>query len=192
VRYERLAGSPGARRWARPHEKVLVHISNFRPIKRVWDVVAVFHRLRERLPVRLLLVGDGPERSKIEQHCREAGTCGVEEVLVGADCFLLPSENESFGLAALEAMACRVPVVATAVGGLPEVVTDGESGFLRPVGDVGGMAAAAERLLTDDALRARFAAAAQERARREFSVAPVVARYRAVYERALAAAPAGA
>ncbi len=107
--------------------------------------------MQRQVPSRLILVGDGPDRGKVEQYCREHRICDaitfigslplVEEVLVGADLFLLPSESESFGLAALEAMSCEVPVVASMAGGLPEVVVDGETGFLRPVGDVEGMAA---------------------------------------------------
>ena len=197
-RYERVAGTPGARRWARDGELVLVHISNFRPVKRVDDVVEVFHRLRERFPVRLLMVGDGPERARIEQKCRQHGTCDeitwignlplVEEVLVGADLFLLPSESESFGLAALEALACKVPVIATRAGGLPEVVVDGECGFLYPVGDVAGMTEGAARLLADPALRQAFAEAGRRRAVERFAVDRIVAQYRGVYEGVLAAA----
>jgi N-acetyl-alpha-D-glucosaminyl L-malate synthase BshA len=195
-RYLRVAGSPGARRWAKPGERVLVHISNFRPVKRVDDVVEVFHRLRGQFPVRLLMVGDGPERARVEQRCRQHGSCGevsfignlplVEEVLVGADLFLLPSESESLGLAALEALACKVPVIATRAGGLPEVVADGECGLLYPVGDVAGMAEGAARLLGDEPLRQRFGEAARQRAVERFATPAVVAQYRALYESVLA------
>ena len=198
VRYERLAaaGSPGARRWAKPGERILVHISNFRPVKRVDDVVEVFHRLRGRFPVRLLMVGDGPERARVEQRCRQHGSCGevsfignlplVEEVLVNADLFLLPSESESFGLAALEALACKVPVIATRAGGIPEVIADGECGLLYPVGDVAGMADGAARLLADEPLRQRFGEAARQRAVELFATPKVVSQYRALYESVLA------
>jgi len=195
ARYDAARKLPGARRWAKPGERILVHISNFRPLKRVLDVVAIFERVHERIPSRLLMVGDGPDRPKVEQYCREHGICGaitfvgslplVEEVLVGADLFLLTSDTESFGLAALEALACEVPVVATAVGGVPEVVIDGESGTLRPVGDVAGMAEAALALLTDDELRRRFGAAGRRRAVETFSQDAVVARYREIYERVI-------
>jgi N-acetyl-alpha-D-glucosaminyl L-malate synthase BshA len=195
-RYERVAHSPGARRWARPGEKLLVHISNFRPVKRVDDVVEVFARLRQQFDVRLLMVGDGPERSRVEQKCRQHGTCDaitwignlplVEEVLVGADLFLLPSDSESFGLAALEALACKVPVIATRAGGLPEVIADGECGYLYPVGDVEGMAEGAARLLADDTLRQAFGEAGRRRAVERFAVDRVVAQYRGVYEGVLA------
>ena len=195
-RYERAAHGPGARRWAEPGEKILVHVSNFRPVKRVLDVVAVFERVRAEMPARLLLVGDGPERAKIELHCRECGPCdditfignvpAVEQLLVGADLFLLPSEVESFGLAALEALSCEVPVIATSVGGLPEVVDDGETGFLRQVGDVDGMAQAALELLRDDDRRQAFGRAGRAAAVERFSEQRVVGLYRRVYERVLA------
>lgn len=195
TRFERARSHPGALRWSRPDEKVLVHISNFRPVKRVFDVVEIFHRVREAMSARLLLVGDGPDRPKVEQHCRQCGICDaitfignlplVEEVLVGADLFLLPSETESFGLAALEALACEVPVVATDVGGLPEVIRDGENGFLRPVGDIEGMASAALKLLEDDSLRRQFGEAGRRWAVEQFDEASVVRQYRRVYQRVL-------
>jgi N-acetyl-alpha-D-glucosaminyl L-malate synthase BshA len=195
-RYEEARRLPGARRWARPGEKLLVHISNFRPVKRVLDVVEVFQRVRRKLPARLLFVGDGPERGKVEQRCRQCGDCDdivfignlplVEEVLVGADLFLLPSETESFGLAALEALSCEVPVIASRAGGLPEVVRDGENGFLLPVGDVEGMARAALSLLEDPDRHRAFAQASRRWAVERFDQAAIVARYRSIYERTLA------
>ncbi|HEX5761311.1 MAG TPA: N-acetyl-alpha-D-glucosaminyl L-malate synthase BshA [Thermoanaerobaculia bacterium] len=198
-RYDQVRDSPGARRWAQPGEDVLVHVSNFRPVKRVQDVVEIFRRVRREVPARLLMVGDGPDRAKVEQMCRQHCICDsiafvgslpvIEEVLVGADLFLLPSESESFGLAALEALACEVPVVATAVGGIPEVVVDGECGYLCPVGDVDGMAEAALRLLRDEPLRRAFGAAGRRRAVEVFAQDRIVARYRAIYERVLAAVP---
>jgi N-acetyl-alpha-D-glucosaminyl L-malate synthase BshA len=194
-RFEEARRLPGARRWAREGEKILVHISNFRPVKRVLDVVEVFQRVRKELPARLLFVGDGPERARVEQRCRQCGDCDdivfignlpvVEEVLVGADLFLLPSETESFGLAALEALACEVPVVASRAGGLPEVVRDGENGFLLPVGDVDGMARAALALLRDPERHRAFALEARRWAVTEFDQTAVVGRYRAIYERTL-------
>jgi len=192
-RYEQAKSTVCARRWAKPGERLLVHISNFRPVKRVLDVVEIFRRVLAEVPSRLLMVGDGPERGRVEQHCRENGTCHaitfvgslplVEEVLVGADLFLLPSQSESFGLAALEALACEVPVIATVAGGLPEVVRDGEDGYLCPIGDVDGMAAAALRLLGDEALRRSFGAAGRRRAVEEFGQDAVVARYKSIYGR---------
>jgi N-acetyl-alpha-D-glucosaminyl L-malate synthase BshA len=201
ARFERARLLPGARRWARPGEKLLIHISNFRPVKRVLDVISIFERVHVRVPSRLLMVGDGPDRGKVEQYCREHGICHaitfigslplIEEVLVGADLFLLPSETEAFGLAALEAMACEVPVIASRAGGLPEVVTEGETGYLRPVGDVAGMAAAASSLLEDDELRRRMGVAGRRRAVTVFSQDEIVGRYRAIYERVLAGAGRG-
>lgn len=196
-RYERVRGGAGARRWAKPGEKVLVHISNFRPVKRVMDVLEVFLRVRRALPARLLLVGDGPDRAKLEQRCRAEGACdvvtflgnlqAVEEVLAGADLFLLPSENESFGLAALEALACEVPVVASNAGGLPEVIDHGENGLLYAVGDIEGMAAGAAALLADPVRHRAFALRARQHAVDRFSERAIVARYRALYERVVAA-----
>jgi L-malate glycosyltransferase len=192
-RFEQARTSPGARRWARPGERVLVHISNFRPLKRVIDVVDVFLRLRSEIPCRLLMVGDGPERGRVEQRCRDCDACNsitfvgslplIEEVLVGADLFFLPSETESFGLAALEALSCEVPVIATAVGGLPEVVVHGENGFLHPIGDVEGMAASALRLLKDEPMRQAFGESGRRRALEVYSQAAIVAQYRSIYER---------
>jgi N-acetyl-alpha-D-glucosaminyl L-malate synthase BshA len=159
------------------------------------DVVEIFHRVHREVPSRLLLVGDGPERPKVEQYCRDTGICSaitfignlplVEEVLVGADLFLLPSETESFGLAALEALSCEVPVIATAVGGLPEVVRDGENGFLFPVGDVKAMARAALELLGDEDMRERFGRAGRRWAVDQFDQKTIVEKYRRVYRRAL-------
>jgi len=193
ARYEAARNGPGARRWGKPGERLLLHISNFRPVKRVMDVIGIFERLVRKIPSRLILVGDGPDRGKVEQYCREHHICGsitfigslplIEEVLVGADLFLLPSESESFGLAALEAMSCEVPVITTDAGGLPEVVVNGETGYLCPVGDVEGMAAAALRLLSDEDLRRRFGEAGRRRAVEQFSQEAIVRRYRAIYQR---------
>jgi N-acetyl-alpha-D-glucosaminyl L-malate synthase BshA len=201
-RYERARSSAGARRWAKPGERIVVHVSNFRPVKRVMDVLEVFLRIREAMPARLLLVGDGPDRAKLESRCRAERCCDVvtflgqlqtvEEVLAGADLFLLPSENESFGLAGLEALACEVPVVGSRIGGIPEVVDHGETGLLYPVGDVAAMAAGASALLADRERHRAFARRARERAIECFAEATVVARYRALYERVLARAAARA
>jgi N-acetyl-alpha-D-glucosaminyl L-malate synthase BshA len=199
TRFSSRTDCGGASRWAREGEKVVVHISNFRPVKRVLDVLKVFHRVHRELPhTRLLMVGDGPDRGLAEQYCRDHGFCGavtfignlplVEEVLIGADLFLFTSESESFGVAVLEAMAAGVAVVATAAGGIPEVVADGETGLLRPVGDVERLAAAAAGLLADDEARRRMGDAARRRAGAVFSEAEMVGRYRALYERVVDAA----
>src|SRR6266853_1059547 len=171
--------------------KVLVHVSNFRPVKRVTDVVRVFAGVRRELPAALVLVGDGPDRDAAEQEVdrlklgRDVRFLGkvdnVADILRGSDLFLLPSETESFGLAALEAMACAVPVVATAVGGVLEVVVHGETGFLTLKGDVDAMIAHSLRLLGDAALQARMRDAAARRAL-EFAADRVVPRYGRLYE----------
>jgi N-acetyl-alpha-D-glucosaminyl L-malate synthase BshA len=177
---------------ARP-APTLVHVSNFRPLKRVADVVEIFAQVRAARPARLRLVGDGPERPRALARIAALGLDADVEllgeridlpaVLRDAALFLLPSQTESFGLAALEAMACGLPVIASAVGGLPEVVADGETGYLRPVGDVVAMAACAGRLLDDEPLRRRMATAARRRAETQFRVEPAVDRYLSVYRR---------
>jgi N-acetyl-alpha-D-glucosaminyl L-malate synthase BshA len=172
-----------------------MHASNFRPVKRIADVVRIFARVRERIPAKLLLIGDGPERLFIQQLVREL-KLGPDVFFLGeqdqleplffcADLFLLPSEQESFGLTALEAMNCGVPVVGAAVGGLPEVIVDGETGFLRPVGDVAGMAEAAIGLLGDPARLERFRVQARERAVRTFDAERIIPKYEAFYEEIL-------
>ena len=176
---------------APPETKVLIHISNFRGVKRVPDVVRVFAKVRARVAAKLVLVGDGPERQATEAVVEELGVrrdvqflgkvSAVADLLRASDLFLLPSQQESFGLGALEAMACGVPVVATNVGGLAEVVVDGETGALLDVGDVDGMAERALALLdTDHWSRARTAAIAQAA---EFDEAKIVPQYEALYQR---------
>jgi N-acetyl-alpha-D-glucosaminyl L-malate synthase BshA len=179
------------------HPRVLTHVSNFRPLKRIEDVVRIFAAVRAVIPSRLDLVGEGPERSRIEalvaslglqDHVRFLGERGdLVEILQQSDLFLLPSQTESFGLAALEAMACGVPVVASDVGGVPEVVADGETGFLAAVGDVAGMATHARRLLMDEELRRRMSLAARHLAEAHFRLTPAVDRYEAAYWRVLGA-----
>ena len=195
-RFEAVRHLPGARRWAKPGEKILIHVSNFRPVKRVMDVLEVYLRVREKMPARLLLLGDGPDRAKLESRCREVGCCdgvvflgnhpAVEEILHGADLFLLPSAGESFGLAALEALSCEVPVIAADAGGVPEVIEEGVDGLLFPVGDVDAMARGALELLGDPERHRAFARRGRERAVARFSEDAIVARYRALYEQVLA------
>src|SRR5262245_5829487 len=180
---------------ARPGERMLVHLSNFRPVKRVRDVMGIFDRVQRRMSARLLRIGHCPERSLAEKLAREGGyadrttflgnVAAIETILPAARLLLLPSDAESFGLAALEAMSCGVPVIGTAAGGLPEVVKDGVEGFLRPIGDVDGMAEAALRLLEDGPLWERFSASSRRRAEQHFPTDGLVSRYRALYEKTL-------
>ena len=177
-------------------ERILVHISNFRPVKRVDDVVRVFGSVQEIIPSKLILVGDGPERSRVESMCREMGTCGdviflgkvknPTDVLGVADLFLLPSENESFGLAALEAMAAGVPVISTNTGGIPEVNRHGVSGMMSDVGDVEDMAKNCIYLLNNEDRLNKFRENALERARK-FDIHAILPKYEEIYESALEA-----
>jgi N-acetyl-alpha-D-glucosaminyl L-malate synthase BshA len=181
--------------YARPEEKILVHLSNFRPVKRVVDAVEVFARVAEKLPARLLLIGDGPDRSAAEWLAHSKGIqdrvhfLGKQEsvnlLLPLADLMLMPSQLESFGLAALEAMACRVPTIATAVGGVPELIEDGVNGRLFPVGAVDEMAGAAIDLLTDDARLDAMATAGRKTAQARFCSTRVISKYVEYYESVL-------
>jgi N-acetyl-alpha-D-glucosaminyl L-malate synthase BshA len=177
-----------------PHgEKLLVHTSNFRKVKRVEDVVRTFKGIKDQIPAKLLLVGDGPERSKMENLCRELQTCQdvrflgkldtIEEVLSVSDLFLMPSEKESFGLAALEAMACEVPVVSSNAGGIPELNLNGITGFTCEVGDVEDMIAKSLIILQDDRLP-EFRKAALARAS-EFDIHKVVPHYEEFYRKVM-------
>jgi L-malate glycosyltransferase len=181
--------------FARPEEKVLAHLSNFRPVKRVNDVVEIFHRVRKEIPSKLLMIGDGPERTTAEWMVRDKGLMHdvfflgkqnqVQQLLNCADVLLLPSDLESFGLAALEAMASGVPPVCSRVGGVPEVFTDGVEGFLVPPRDVEGMAARALEILTDPARRERMGQAARQRALDRFCSSKIIPLYEQLYERLL-------
>ncbi|MBT9393914.1 N-acetyl-alpha-D-glucosaminyl L-malate synthase BshA [Hymenobacter sp. NST-14] len=174
-------------------EKLLVHTSNFRSVKRVDDVVNIFAGVRQQIPAKLLLVGDGPDRPRIEKLCRDIGLCNdirflgkleaVEEVLSIADLFLMPSEKESFGLAALEAMACEVPVVSTNAGGIPELNEHGITGMVSEVGAVADMVKNALYVLQDENLP-RFKAAARAHAE-TFALEHIVPLYEACYQRAI-------
>jgi N-acetyl-alpha-D-glucosaminyl L-malate synthase BshA len=177
-----------------PDVRVVMHVSNLRPVKRIDSVVQVFARIAARLPAVLLMVGDGPEIPLARRIAADLGVAdrvqylGAQEDVIPllsiADLFLLPSEQESFGLAALEAMACEAPVVTSNAGGLPEVIEHGRTGFLHPVGDVDGMAASGLRLLTDPELRARVTAEAVRTVRERFCVDLIVPMYEAHYRRA--------
>lgn len=175
------------------NEKLLVHTSNFRGVKRVEDVIRIFAKVREKVSSKLLMVGDGPDRPKMEKLCRELQICqdvrflgkleAVEEVLSIADLFLMPSEKESFGLAALEAMACEVPVISSNAGGIPELNINGETGFVSPVGAVDDMVENALYIL-DDAHLPQFKANALSRAR-DFDIEKIVPLYEKLYQKTI-------
>ena len=181
--------------FAKADEKLLIHISNFRPVKRVRDVIRTFALIEQRVPSRLLLVGDGPERSEAERLSRELGITervkflgkqeAVVELLSISDLMLMTSETESFGLAALEAMACSVPVVAYKVGGLPELIRDGDNGYTVPKADVEALAARAIELLSNSSLYVRMAHCARETALR-YDTACVIPLYEKFYKQVLA------
>jgi N-acetyl-alpha-D-glucosaminyl L-malate synthase BshA len=171
-------------------EKLLVHTSNFRKVKRIEDVIGMFALVRKEIEAKLLLVGDGPERPKMEALCREVGLCddirflgkldAVEELLSVCDLFVMPSEKESFGLAALEAMACEVPVISSNTGGLPELIIQGKTGLMSDVGDINDMAKNALFILKEENLPA-FKAAALARAK-EFEIHKILPQYEAFYD----------
>ncbi len=175
-------------------ERIITHISNFRPVKRVEDVVRVFKKISDEVPAKLLLVGDGPERHNVEMLCRKLGTCKdthiigklkkPEEVLCISDLFILPSEKESFGLAALEAMASGVPVISTNSGGLPELNVEGFSGHMSAVGDIEDMAVKAIGILKEDETLADFKQNAKKRAY-DFSIDKILPMYIDLYNRVL-------
>ena len=174
-------------------EKLIVHTSNFRRVKRIDDAVMTFYHVRQQIPSKLLLVGDGPERNRIQHLCRELGIHddvrflgkldAVEEILSVADLFLMPSENESFGLAGLEALACQVPLITSNAGGLPELNVQGVTGFLSNVGDVDDMVKNALFILRDDQLPI-FKANALARAK-EFELSTILPLYENYYDRVI-------
>ncbi len=178
-------------------ERILAHVSNFRKVKRVEDVIYIFEKIYRKIPCKLLLIGDGPERQNLEDLCRKINLChevrflgkqnAIEELLAISDLFLIPSGNESFGLAALEAMACEVPVISSNVGGLPEVNIHGETGYLSDIGNVEEMAANAIKILENEEVLQRFRKNALAQAKR-FDIKNILPQYEAYYEQILAAA----
>ncbi len=180
---------------AKAETPVLLHISNFRPVKRVEDTVRIFAKVNKEIPCHLVLVGDGPSRSSVEALVQELGIKErvrllgkmelIEEVLKSATLFLLPSKNESFGLAALEAMSCGVPVIASRAEGIPEVVLHGQVGLLSEVGDVDDMAKNCLALLRDREMYMRFSLAGRELALNRYQVEPVIDQYQALYSKLL-------
>jgi L-malate glycosyltransferase len=189
----------GRAAWATKDEKLLIHLSNFRPVKRVTDCVQIFARVVKEVPAHLLLVGDGPDRSQAEMLASSLGIRerihflgkqdSVSELLPLADLMLMPSELESFGLAALEAMACRVPAIATSVGGVPELIENGVNGCLFPVGDVESMSQCAIALLKDPARLEAMGAAARQTAQDHFCASRIIPLYERYYEEVLAQDP---
>lgn len=181
-------------------EKVLMHISNFRPVKRTLDVIDVFARVQRELPAKLILVGEGPDLPKIQCKIQELGLSekvlflgkqdDVAQVISMADLLLLPSEKESFGLVALEAMACGVPTIGSMAGGIPELVLHGQTGMLSPIGDTEQMAKDAVRLLTDGELMNKFKKACLERASVNFNIDKITEQYERIYDRVLTQKPA--
>jgi L-malate glycosyltransferase len=178
-------------------EKIIVHASNFRKVKRVGDVIKVFNKVMEKISCKLILIGDGPERVNIEQECRESKYCddirfigkqeAVEEILSICDLFLLTSETESFGLAALEAMACQVPVISTNTGGLPELNIHSKTGFMSNVGDTDDMAKNAIYILEDEQRLAQFKQLALARAK-DFDLKNIMPMYEQLYDRVISKA----
>ena len=192
---DEAARTAGRARYAEPDEKLLLHLSNFRPVKRTADVIRIFSRIAKEVPARLLMIGDGPDRSAAEWIAHRKGIqdrvhflgkqSTVSEILPLADLLLMPSEQESFGLVALEAMACRVPTIATRVGGVPELIEDGVNGRLLPVGDVEGMAGAAVELLSDPGRFQTMAETARRTAQSRYCASKIVPLYERFYQEIL-------
>jgi len=200
ARFSRLNKEHFRKAIAPEGEKILVHTSNFRKVKRIDDVIKTFEIVQKKVPSKLLLVGDGPERPRLERMTRELGLFehvrflgkqdAIEEILAVADLFLIPSENESFGLAALEAMACEVPVISSNAGGLPEVNIHGVTGCLADVGDYESMAEHALMLLQDEELLKTYSRNALEQARK-FDIGIILPQYEAYYEKVVSRFNAG-
>lgn len=196
---DQVARAAARKRLADPGEAILMHLSNFRPVKRVVDTVKIFAQVAREIPARLILVGDGPDRSAAEWMAHDLGIQGkiqfmgkqdrVNELLPLADLLLMPSELESFGLVALEAMACKVPSIATRVGGVPELIDDGVTGLLYPVGDVDAMASGALGLLKDREQLNAMRDAGRKTAQTRFCSTLVVPHYVRYYEQVLANRP---
>jgi N-acetyl-alpha-D-glucosaminyl L-malate synthase BshA len=199
-KYRRVENPEVRAKFAPPEERVLIHVSNFRLVKRVQDVIRIFGEVRKKVPSRLLLVGDGPDRSaceiltremNLQQHVRFLGKqLELVPILSSADLMLMPSQSESFGLSALEAMACDVPVISSSVGGLPELQVHGETGYIAEIGDIDRMAKYAVDLLTNDVKRGQFGRAGRTRAVENFDVRRIVSMYEEYYTECLGAGPA--
>ena len=185
-KYKRLKSDKLCLKCASKDQKILMHTSNFRPVKRVTDVIRIFNEVQKKIPSNLILIGDGPDRSQCEILCREFGIqdkvrflgkqVELVPILSTADLFLMPSQSESFGLSALEAMACEVPVISSSVGGLPELQVHGETGFIAEIGDIDRMARYAIDLLSNPVKHKLFAEAARKRAI-EFESSKIISQY---------------
>jgi N-acetyl-alpha-D-glucosaminyl L-malate synthase BshA len=180
---------------AKENEKLLIHVSNFRPVKRVSDVIRIFDLVRQKIPAKLLHVGDGPDRGECEKLCRELKICdsvkflgkqtALVEILSLADLFLIPSQSESFGLAALEAMSCGLPVISSSIGGLPELIVHGETGYISEIGDVERMAKYALDLLTNETKYKYFSENSRKRAEEKFRIDKITDQYEQYYNKIL-------
>jgi N-acetyl-alpha-D-glucosaminyl L-malate synthase BshA len=196
-KYKRLSSDQICEKFAPKGEKILVHVSNFRAVKRVQDVIRIFNDVQKKIPSKLILVGDGPDRSACELLVRELNLQSkvkflgkqleLVPILSAADLFLMPSQSESFGLSALEAMACEVPVISSSVGGLPELQVHGETGYIAEIGDIDRMARYAIELLANDQKRLMFGKAARKRAVEQFDVHKIVNQYEEHYGQTLGA-----
>ena len=194
--YQNFQEACHRKKFAEPHEKILIHISNFRKVKRVEDVLRVFDIVRKTIPCKLILVGDGPERPSIDKLCRELNTCSdiisvgkianPKEILAIGDVFILPSETESFGLAALEAMAMKIPVISTDTGGIPELNIHGKTGFMSKVGDYEDMAKNTITLLSNDKTFEQFKNNAFEQAKK-FDLSYILPMYEKLYKEVIEA-----
>jgi N-acetyl-alpha-D-glucosaminyl L-malate synthase BshA len=195
TKYKRLTSDTFFLKGISEGQKVIAHTSNFRPVKRVADVIRIFNEVQKKIPSVLILIGDGPDRSQCEMLCREFGIqekvrflgkqVELVPILSTADLFLMPSQSESFGLSALEAMACEVPVISSSVGGLPELQVHGQTGYIAEFGDIDRMARYAIDLLTNPSKHKLFAEAARKRAK-EFESSKIISQYEQYYERVLA------
>lgn len=197
TKYRRVDATKVRMHWCTHDEKILMHTSNFRPVKRVQDVIRIFAEVRKKIPSKLILIGDGPDRSLCELLCREleiqdhvkflGKQIEIVDLLSAGDLFLMPSQSESFGLSALEAMACGVPVISTSVGGLPELNIHNQTGFIAEIGDIDRMARYAIDLLSNPVKHKSFSEAARNRAI-EFNLDKVVTQYEDYYQRVLSGA----